>query len=239
MIVAIDGPSGSGKSSVAREVARRCGLTYLDTGAMYRSVALACLRRGVDPEDAEATAELARAVSIRFEGADGAGGAQRVLLDGQDVSEAIRTAEVERAVSPVSANPAVREAMVALQRSFGERGDVVAEGRDIGTVVFPGADVKVFLTARPEARARRRAVQRGGGNLAQGRDVAVDADQERAILADLVRRDEYDSSREASPLRPAEGATHIDSSDLTFDEVVGAVIALSDELARRAEGSAS
>lgn len=236
MIVAIDGPSGSGKSSVAREVARRCGLTYLDTGAMYRSVALACLKRGVDPEDAAPVARLAGDVSIRFESS---AGGQRVLLDGEDVTEAIRTPEVELAVSPVSANPAVREAMVALQRSFGERGDVVAEGRDIGTVVFPAADVKVFLTARPEARARRRAVQREGGNLAQGRDVAVDAEQERAILADLVRRDEYDSSREASPLRPAEDATHIDSSDLSFDEVVSAVIALSDELARRAEVSAS
>ena len=222
MIVAIDGPSGSGKSSVAREVARRCGLTYLDTGAMYRSVALACLKRGVDPEDAPS-----------------AESGQRVLLDGEDVSEAIRTPEVELAVSPVSANPKVREAMVALQRAYGEQGDVVAEGRDIGTVVYPNADVKVFLTARPEARARRRAVQREGGNLAQGKEVAVDASQEQAILADLVRRDEYDSSREASPLRPAEDATHVDSSDLSFDEVVGTVIGLSDELARRADRSAS
>lgn len=236
MIVAIDGPSGSGKSSVAREVARRCDLTYLDTGAMYRSVALACLKRGVDPEDAAAVADLARAVSISFESAEDG---QRVLLDGEDVSEAIRTPEVELAVSPVSANPEVREAMVALQRVFGEQGDVVAEGRDIGTVVYPNANVKVFLTARPEARARRRAVQRGGGNLAQGKDVSVDAGEEQAILADLVRRDEYDSSREASPLRPAEDATHIDSSDLSFDEVVRAVINLSDELARRADRSDS
>lgn len=236
MIVAIDGPSGSGKSSVAREVARRCDLTYLDTGAMYRSVALACLKRGVDPEDTAAVADLARAVSISFESADAG---QRVLLDGEDVSEAIRTPEVELAVSPVSANPKVREAMVALQRVFGEQGDVVAEGRDIGTVVYPNADVKVFLTARPEARARRRAVQRGGGNLAQGKDVTVDAGEEQAILADLVRRDEYDSSREASPLRPADDATHIDSSDLSFDEVVRAVINLSDELARRADRSDS
>lgn len=236
MIVAIDGPSGSGKSSVAREVACRCDLTYLDTGAMYRSVALACLKRGVDPEDTAAVADLARAVSISFESADAG---QRVLLDGEDVSEAIRTPEVELAVSPVSANPEVREAMVALQRVFGEQGDVVAEGRDIGTVVYPNADVKVFLTARPEARARRRAVQRGGGNLAQGKDVTVDAGEEQAILADLVRRDEYDSSREASPLRPADDATHIDSSDLSFDEVVNAVINLSDELARRADRSDS
>ena len=233
MIVAIDGPSGSGKSSVAREVARRCSLTYLDTGAMYRSVALACLERGIDPEDAGAVAALARAVKIEFCAGDAG---QRVLLDGSDVTGAIRTPEVELAVSPVSANPAVREAMVALQRRFGEGGNVVAEGRDIGTVVFPGADVKVFLSASPEARARRRAVQRQGGNLATGRDVAVDAESELAILADLMRRDAYDSSREASPLRPAEGAVHIDSSDLTFEQVVSKIVSLSPELSRRAGG---
>lgn len=232
MIVAIDGPSGSGKSSVAREVARRCGLTYLDTGAMYRSVANACLERGVDPTDDAATAEVARALRIEF--AAGEGG-QRVLADGRDVTAQIRTPEVERAVSPVSANPAVREAMVAEQRRFGEGGDVIAEGRDIGTVVFPGADVKVFLSASPEARARRRAVQRGGGDLARGAEVAVDPEDERAVLDDLVRRDAYDSSRAASPLRAADDARRIDSSDLGFEEVVRAVIALSPELSDRAE----
>lgn len=231
MIVAIDGPSGSGKSSVAREIACRCGLTYLDTGAMYRSVALVCLERGVDPEDAGAVAQVARDITIEFAAErDG----QLVLANGKDVTSAIRTPEVELAVSPVSANPAVREVMVALQRAAGERGDVVAEGRDIGTVVFPGADVKVFLSASPEARARRRAVQRQGGNLATGKDVAVDAAAEEAILADLVRRDEYDSSREASPLRPADDAVHIDSSELTFEQVVDAILALSPELSARA-----
>lgn len=232
MIVAIDGPSGSGKSSVAREIARRCDLTYLDTGAMYRSVALACLRRGVDPEDADAVAAVARDVSIEF--ANGESG-QRVLVDGDDVTSEIRTPEVELAVSPVSANPAVRETMVALQRRAGESGDVVAEGRDIGTAVFPSADVKVFLVASPEARARRRAVQRQGGNLATGDAVSVDSADERAILDDLMRRDAYDSSREASPLRPADDATHIDSSELSFEEVVSAIVGLSPELARRAE----
>ena len=232
MIVAIDGPSGSGKSSVAREIARRCDLTYLDTGAMYRSVALACLRQGVDPEDADAVASVARDVSIEFVNG---GCGQRVLVDGDDVTSEIRTPEVELAVSPVSANPAVRETMVALQRRAGESGDVVAEGRDIGTVVFPSADVKVFLVASPEARARRRAVQRQGGNLATGDSVSVDSADERAILDDLMRRDAYDSSREASPLRPADDATHIDSSELSFEEVVSAVVGLSPELARRAE----
>lgn len=233
MIVAIDGPSGSGKSSVAREIARRCDLTYLDTGAMYRSVAYVCLERGVDPDDADAVAEVARDVTIEFV-PDGDG--QRVLANGEDVTAQIRTPEVEHAVSPVSANPRVRETMVALQRAAGERGDVVAEGRDIGTVVFPGADVKVFLSASPEARARRRAVQRGGGNLATGDAVSVDARAEQKILEDLVRRDAYDSSREASPLRPADDAHHIDSSELSFEDVVSAILGLSPELAARAEG---
>lgn len=236
MIVAIDGPSGSGKSSVAREIARRCGLTYLDTGAMYRSVALACLQRGVDPDDADAVARVAR--EARIELATEQDG-QRVTLDGADVTAEIRTPEVERAVSPVSANPRVRETMVALQREAGASGDVVAEGRDIGTVVFPAADVKVFLSASPEARARRRAVQRRGGNLATGEAVAVSADDERAIFDDLVRRDAYDSSREASPLRPADDAHRIDSSELGFDEVVAEIVALSPELAARAEGRRS
>lgn len=230
MIVAIDGPSGSGKSSVAREVARRCGLTYLDTGAMYRSVALACLERGVDPEDAPSVAEVARTARVEFVSE---GDGQRVLLDGRDVTAQIRTPEVELAVSPVSANPEVRETMVALQRACAASGDVVAEGRDIGTVVFPSAEVKVFLSASPEARARRRAVQRRGGNLATGDDVVVDAEVERAILADLVRRDEYDSSREASPLRAAEDAVAIDSSELGFNEVVERIVALSPALAAR------
>ncbi len=233
MIVAIDGPSGSGKSSVAREIARRCDLTYLDTGAMYRSVAYVCLERGVDPDDADAVAEVARDVTIEFV-PDGDG--QRVLANGEDVTAQIRTPEVELAVSPVSANPRVRETMVALQRAAGERGDVVAEGRDIGTVVFPGADVKVFLSASPEARARRRAVQRGGGNLATGDAVSVDARAEQKILEDLVRRDAYDSSREASPLRPADDAHHIDSSELSFEDVVSAILGLSPELAARADG---
>ena len=236
MIVAIDGPSGSGKSSVAREIARGCGLTYLDTGAMYRSVAYVCLERGVDPDDGDAVAEIARQIAIDFV-ADGEG--QRVIANGEDVTAQIRTPEVERAVSPVSANPRVREVMVALQRSAGERGDVIAEGRDIGTVVFPRAELKVFLSASPEARARRRAVQRGGGNLATGQSVAVDAADEQRILDDLVRRDEYDSSRETSPLRPAEDAHLIDSSSLGFEEVVTNILSLSPELSARAEGRLS
>ena len=159
MIVAIDGPSGSGKSSIAHAIADRFGLTFLDTGAMYRSVAAECLRLGVDPEDSAAVAEVARETVIEF-GTSEAG--QTVIANGRDVTAEIRTPKVELAVSPVSANPAVREVMVALQRKVGERGDVVAEGRDIGTVVFPAADVKVFLTAskRGPRPPSRRAAQR-------------------------------------------------------------------------------
>lgn len=233
MIVAIDGPSGSGKSSVARAVAARCGLTYLDTGAMYRSVAWACLDAGVDPEDAPSVNQVADACTIEFGAAENG---QTVTCNGHDVTALIRTPEVELAVSPVSANPHVRERMVALQREVGQACDLVAEGRDIGTVVFPAADVKVFLTASPEARARRRAVQRAGGNLAEDATATADAEAQAAILKDLLRRDAYDSTREASPLRPAEDAHHIDSSELGFDEVVGKIVELSPELAARAEG---
>lgn len=232
MIVAIDGPSGSGKSSIARAIAARCGLTFLDTGAMYRSVAWACLEAGVDATDDDVVAEVARAVEIRFGTA--ADGSQTVFVGDHDVTAAIRTPEVELAVSPVSANPEVRKVMVALQRRFAEKGDVVAEGRDIGTVVFPKADVKVFLTASPEARARRRAVQRAGGDLAHDASATADAEAEEAILADLKRRDDYDSTREASPLRAAADAVTIDSSELGFEQVIDAILDLSPELAARA-----
>ena len=230
MIVAIDGPSGSGKSSIAHAIADRYGLTFLDTGAMYRSVAAECLRQGIDPEDAAAVSEIARDITIEF-GTSEAG--QTVIANGRDVTAEIRTPEVELAVSPVSATPAVREVMVALQRKVGERGDVVAEGRDVGTVVFPAADVKVFLTASPEARARRRAVQRSGGNLAQDSSAAADPAEEAKILADLKRRDDYDSTRAASPLRPADDAVIIDSSGLGFEEVIEKIASLSPELLAR------
>ncbi len=223
MKVAIDGPAGSGKSTVAHAIADRCGLTLLDTGAMYRSVALACVERGLDLEDADAVAEVARAVIITFGQGDQG---QTVQLDGRDVTAAIRTPEIDKAVSPVSANPLVREAMVAQQRAIGEGVDVVAEGRDIGTVVFPDAEVKVYLTADPAARALRRAVQRDGGDAAKDAEATADETAVQEILADLIRRDEYDSNREASPLRPADDAVHIDSSDKTVDEVVDMIVSL-------------
>ena len=225
MIVAIDGPAGSGKSTVAHAVAERRQLTYLDTGAMYRSVTLRCLREGVDLADEKAVAAVAAAARIEF-GVGEKG--QTVLLDGQDVTADIRTPEVDRNVSVVSAVPAVREVMVALQRAVADSGDVVAEGRDIGTVVFPSAEVKVYLTASDEARAHRRAVQREGGDAAKDASATADAAEEQQILDDIRRRDKLDSSRAESPLRAADDAHRIDSSDLTLDQVIDQVLALVD-----------
>ncbi len=214
MKVAIDGPAGSGKSTLAHALAERLDLTMLDTGAMYRSVTLACLEGSVDLQDDEAVTEVARRVRIEFQTAED--GSQRVILDGRDVSEAIRTAEVDADVSRVSAIPAVREAMVEEQRRLAATGDVVAEGRDIGTVVFPDAEVKVFLTADPEARAHRRALQRN----------VEDPEEEQVILADLKRRDEADSTRETAPLVAAEDAYRMDTSGMTIEEEVQKIAAL-------------
>lgn len=226
MIVAIDGPAGSGKSTVAHAIAERCGLTYLDTGAMYRCVTLACLNRGVDLADADAVAAVAQNVKISFGTSDEG---QTVALDGVDVTHDIRTPEVDHNVSVVSAVPAVREAMVVLQRAVGQSGSVVAEGRDIGTVVYPNAEVKVFLTADAEARAHRRAVQRQGGDAALDATATADAAQEQEILADIKRRDQIDSTRTTAPLRAAEDAHHIDSSLLSVEEVVDQIVKLIEE----------
>lgn len=226
MIVAIDGPAGSGKSTTAHAIARRCNLKFLDTGAMYRSVTYKCLADGIDVNDEEAVSKVAEAARIDF-GRSEEG--QTVLIDGHEVTHEIRTPEVDRNVSVVAAYPRVRHAMVNRQRELGSTGDVVAEGRDIGTVVFPNAEVKVFLTADAAARAHRRAVQREGGDA--GRDAAAKADEaeERQILRDLVRRDKLDSSRKESPLKPAEDAHLIDNSALTPDEVVQRIVDLMDE----------
>ena len=223
MIVAIDGPAGSGKSTVARALAAREHLTYLDTGAMYRAVTCAALERGVDISDADVVAALARGLDISLTA--GVGG-ERLTVDGEDRTAQIRTPEVDVNVSAVAAVPAVREAMVALQRKAAEAGDVVAEGRDIGTVVFPAAEVKVYLSADPSARARRRAVQRQGGDTAKDASAQADAAETAAIEAERVARDKPDATREASPLRPAADAVHIDSTDLTVDEVCDRIAAL-------------
>lgn len=208
MVIAIDGPAGAGKSSVARGVAAALGFTYLDSGAMYRCVALAAIRRGLDLDDGAAMAALVEAVEISF-------GGGRVLLDGGDVSAPIRTSEVTDASSRVSVHPGVREAMVARQRQLIAAGRYVAEGRDIGTVVSPEAPLKVFLTASEEERARRRAAQTG-------------ADPEQ-VLAAQRRRDARDETREHSALRAAADAVEIDTTDLTLAQVVDRVVSLARE----------
>lgn len=216
MIVAIDGPAGSGKSTVARAMAAREHLTYLDTGAMYRSVTDAALTRGLDLDDARAVSELACDLDIVLDNGEQG---PVVIVDGRDRTDAIRMPEVDANVSKVAAIPAVREAMVALQRKAAESTSVVAEGRDIGTVVFPAAEVKVFLTADPSARARRRAVQRQGGNTATDANAQANAEEQAKIEAELIERDRKDSTRATAPLKPAEDAVHIDSTELTVDEV--------------------
>lgn len=208
MVIAIDGPAGAGKSSVARGVAAALGFTYLDTGAMYRCVALAALERGADLGDGEGLGGLAG--SLRIELADG-----RVRLDGADVSEAIRAPRVSDASSRVSAHPAVREAMVARQRELIAAGRYVAEGRDIGTVVSPEAPLKVFLTASEEERARRRAAQTG--------------EDPAAVLAAQRERDRRDTTRAHSALRPAPDAVELDTTGLSLEQVVERVVELAGE----------
>ena len=212
MIIAIDGPSGAGKSSVSKQVAERLGFSCLDTGAMYRSVAWQALQNGLDPGDAEPVAAIAREYEISFEHEPGNPQPKTVRIGGTDVTDAIRTAEIDRAVSPTSAIPAVREALVAQQQRIGKSGDYVVEGRDIGTVVFPEAELKVFLTASDEERARRR--------VEQNKQRGVGLTDFESVLADIRRRDDYDSSRETSPLAAADDAVLIDSSDLSMLEVV-------------------
>ena len=208
VVIAIDGPAGTGKSSVSRELAQTLGARYVDTGAMYRIVTLAMLRAGVDLRDSEAIAAAAEVpLSVGFDPQ-----VEQTYLDGEDVSVQIRSDEVTRAVSVVSAVPAVRARLVQLQRELAEGADsVVVEGRDIGTVVLPGADVKIFLTASAETRARRRNDQ----NVAAGL-----ADEYETVLSDVRRRDHLDSTRAVSPLRPAEDALIVDTSDMTQAEVI-------------------
>jgi CMP/dCMP kinase len=198
MVVAIDGPAGAGKSTVARALARALGFTYLDSGAMYRAAALALLERG------GAASEAAERADIQL--------GERVLLDGRDVTAEIRTPEVSEAASRVAANPKVRRALAAKQRDLLAAGDWVAEGRDIGTVIAPDAAVKVFLTASAEERARRRAAELG-------------ADVE-AVLRDQALRDAQDSTREHSPLQLAPGAVELDTTGLDVDEVVARIVEL-------------
>jgi CMP/dCMP kinase len=215
VVVAVDGPAGTGKSSVSAGLARALGARYLDTGAMYRIVTLAVLRAGVEPADAAAvgatSAELQLSVGYDPD-------VDRCYLDGEDVSTEIRGDEVTQAVSAVSAVPAVRARLVELQRALaGGLGSVVVEGRDIGTVVLPNADVKIFLTASAETRARRRNDQ----NVAAGLPDDYDG-----VLADVRRRDHLDSTRAVSPLRAASDAVVVDTSEMTESEVIAHLLEL-------------
>ncbi len=209
LVVAMDGPSGTGKSSVSRLLATRLGASYLDTGAMYRVATLRVLRAGIDLEDAAAIAVAVKELPLHI----GTDPSREVIeLDGADVSSEIRGDAVTKAVSAVSAVPEVRELLVALQRDItATSGRIVVEGRDIGTVVLPGADAKIYLTASAEARAQRRNQQ----NISEGR-----GDDYEAVLADVQRRDNLDSTRKISPLRPAEDAVLVDTSELTKDQVI-------------------
>jgi cytidylate kinase len=208
MVIAIDGPAGAGKSSVARAVAGEIGFTYLDSGAMYRCVALAALQGKADVDDGEAVGALAEGLEIDFDGA-------RVLLDGEDVSGEIRSPDVSAAASHVSVHPRVRAALVARQRQLIAAGRYVAEGRDIGTVVSPDSPLKVFLTASDEERARRRAAETG--------------EPVEQVLEAQRRRDARDTEREHGALRAAEDAVELDTTGFSLDEVVARVVALARE----------
>ena len=217
-VVAIDGPAGAGKSTAARAAAQRLGFVLVDTGALYRGVALAARERGIDWEDAEALGELARGLRLSF--AMSESGEPRLRIDGVDRADDIRTQEIARGASDVSKHPAVRDALLGLQRGLGRDGGVVLEGRDIGTVVFPDAEVKIFLTASSAERARRRV-----GDL-ESRGQPADYD---AILHQIEARDAQDSGRAVAPLKPADDAVLLDTTDLAFDQVVDRLVTIVEE----------
>jgi cytidylate kinase len=211
-IVTIDGPSGAGKSTISQALAAKLGYAYLDTGAMYRAVGLAIERSGIDRDDPDALARLLVAIELQLRTDDGE---TRVILNGADVSALLRTPEMSMIASRVSAIPAVREKLTRLQREIGRQGGIVAEGRDMGTVVFPQAAWKFFLEATPEERARRRVLQlRESGKRVDEQDT----------LNQIVERDRADSSRALAPLKPAADALVVDSSEMTIEEVVSFMV---------------
>lgn len=221
LVIAIDGPAASGKSTTAKLVARALGYLHIDTGAMYRAVTLRVLRQGVDPANEAAVIAAARATRIELKpGPDG----NIVLLDGEDVSFAIRQPDVTRFVSAVSSYQAVRDLMVKAQRQLAAAGGAVLEGRDIGTVVLPEADLKIYMIANVQARAQRRQ-----------RDLAAAGIQtdEEALVDEIQERDRKDSTRFASPLRKADDAVEVDTSDLTIDEQVASIVTKAQEVLKR------
>jgi len=209
MIITIDGPAGTGKSTAARGLAERLGFAYLDTGAMYRAVGFACLQRGVDPADPAASASLAMTIDIHVDG-------RETRLDGVDVTDAIRSPEATAAASIVAQNPAIRSRLVELQRRIAADGNYVCEGRDQGTVVFPQAEAKFFVTAAPEVRAerRRKELEERGETISLAE-----------MLAQQDERDRRDQERDVAPLRPAADAVSIDTSNLSTDEVIAHMVA--------------
>ncbi|MEM9190040.1 MAG: (d)CMP kinase [Myxococcota bacterium] len=214
-VVAIDGPAGAGKSSVSKQVAEELGFIRVDTGALYRGVALLAREQGIAWSDGEAVATMARNLDLRFEAAPG--GAALLIVNGRDRTSELRTPEISEGASEVSKHPPVRDALLGLQRALGEGGGVVLEGRDIGTVVFPDAEVKIFLTASVRERARRR--------LRDLEAQGIEADLAQTQAA-MEARDAQDSSRAVAPLRPAEDATVVDCTDLGFGEVVARLVEL-------------
>lgn len=209
-LIAIDGPSGAGKSSAAKRIAEALGWAYLDTGAMFRATALAILRAGASLEDEASLCAVLGSLDLGQQGT-------RILLNGEDVSEAIRTPEITRFVTPVSQDPRVRKVLLEQQRAVGAKGGFVVDGRDIGTVVFPNAGLKVFLTASVEARAERRFLEQ------QAKGIAMSLEE---VAADIERRDHADSTRAEAPLRKADDAVALDSNSLTLDQVVARIVAL-------------
>ncbi len=204
-VITIDGPAGAGKSTIAKELARRLGFTYLDTGAMYRAVALAAKKNKVPLDDEKSLSALLKRIKLHFNG-------ERIFLNGEDVSALIRTREMDKASSDISRQPIVRKFLTRIQREMARGGDIVAEGRDMGTVVFPGADIKFYITASPEVRAKRRQAQLSE----KGEKAPFDR-----LLKEIVARDEADSSRKEAPLKRPEKSIKIDTSDLTIEEVFG------------------
>ena len=208
--IAIDGPSGSGKSTMARKLAKAFGFIYVDTGAIYRTLGLACHRAGIDRRDTNAVMEILSALDIRI--CYNAAGEQCMILNGEDVSREIRLPEISLCASDVSSHQEVRSFLLEMQRQFARENNVIMDGRDIGTVVLPEAELKIFLTASPEARARRRLAELQG----KGENVSFEE-----VLRDINIRDEQDSTRAAAPLRKAEDAVELDSSDLNAEETFG------------------